>query len=102
MSMCFLPLIAIPAPTIQALMVSLRSRSSVVLSSPNVSDDHLSNLYRQHGYGSTVDALHGEADDLCGSPQSKTHQEQCILKSSLTSGSNLSVALNGQTHGTSS
>src|ERR1039457_4147192 len=38
----------------------------------------------------------------CASPQSKTHQEQCILKSSLTSGSNFSVALNGQTRGTSS
>src|SRR5664279_6168084 len=33
---------------------------------------------------------------LCASPQSKTHQEQCILRSSLTSGSNFSVALNGQ------
>jgi hypothetical protein len=39
---------------------------------------------------------------ICASPQPKTHQEQCILKSSLTSGSNLSVALNGQTRGTSS
>ena len=38
----------------------------------------------------------------CGSPQSKTHQEQCILKSSLISGPNFSVALNGQTRGTSS
>jgi hypothetical protein len=37
----------------------------------------------------------------CASPQSKTHQEQCILKSFLTSGS-ISVVLNGQTHGTSS
>jgi hypothetical protein len=36
------------------------------------------------------------------SPQSKTHQEQCILKSSLTSGSNFSVASNGQTRGTPS
>ena len=26
----------------------------VVLPSPNLSDDHLSNLYRQHGYGSRV------------------------------------------------
>ena len=40
--------------------------------------------------------------DACASSQSKTHQEQCILKSSLTSGSNLSVALNGQTRGTPS
>jgi hypothetical protein len=39
---------------------------------------------------------------ICASPQSETHQEQCILKSSLTSGSNFSVALNGQTGGTSS
>src|SRR5664279_883304 len=39
---------------------------------------------------------------VCASPQSKTHQEQCILKSSLTSGSNFSVALNGQTRGTPS
>ncbi len=31
-------------------------------------------------------------DDNCASPQSKTHQEQCILKSSLASGPNLSVA----------
>jgi hypothetical protein len=31
----------------------------------------------------------------CASPQSKTHQEQCILKSSLISGPNFSVALNG-------
>jgi hypothetical protein len=38
----------------------------------------------------------------CASPQSKTHQEQCILKRSLTSGSNFSVALNGQAGGTSS
>ena len=38
----------------------------------------------------------------CASPQSKTHQEQCILRSSLTSGSNFSVALNGQMRGTSS
>jgi hypothetical protein len=29
----------------------------------------------------------------CASPHSKTHQEQCILKSSLTSGSNFSVGL---------
>ena len=29
---------------------------------------------------------------VCASPQSKTHQEQCILKSSLASGPNLSVA----------
>src|ERR1035437_8755600 len=36
------------------------------------------------------------------SSQSKTHQWQCILKSSLTAGSNFSVALNGQTGGTSS
>src|SRR5664279_5944275 len=40
-------------------------------------------------------------DPDCASPQSKTHQEQCMLKSSLTSGS-ISVALNGQTRGTSS
>jgi hypothetical protein len=40
--------------------------------------------------------------DQCASSQSKTHQEQCILKSSLTSGSNFSVALNGQTRRTSS
>ena len=38
----------------------------------------------------------------CASPQSKTHQEQCILKSSLISGPNFSVALNGHTRGTSS
>jgi uncharacterized repeat protein (TIGR03803 family) len=38
----------------------------------------------------------------CASPQSKTHQEQCILESSLTSGSNFSVALHGQPCGTSS
>src|ERR1022692_1391512 len=38
----------------------------------------------------------------CASSQSKTHQEQCILKSSLISGSNFSVALNGQTRGTPS
>jgi|SRR5664280_1704026 len=41
-------------------------------------------------------------DEYCASPQSKTHQEQCILKSFLTSGPNFSVALNGQTRGTSS
>jgi hypothetical protein len=33
------------------------------------------------------------------SSQSKTHQEQCILKSSLISGPNLCVALNGPTRG---
>jgi len=49
-------------------------------------------------------SLHGEGDGarICASSQSKTHQEQCILKSSLISGPNLSVALNGQTRGTSS
>jgi hypothetical protein len=31
--------------------------------------------------------------------QSKTHQEQCMLKSSLASGPNLCVALNGPTRG---
>ena len=36
---------------------------------------------------------------LCASPQSKTHQEQCVLKSSLTSGSNFSVALNARPAG---
>jgi len=45
-------------------------------------------------------------DLLCfgatASSQSKTHQEQCILKSSLISGPNFSVALNGQARGTSS
>jgi hypothetical protein len=39
---------------------------------------------------------------ICASPQYKTHQEQCILRSSLTSGPNFSVALNGQMRGTSS
>jgi hypothetical protein len=41
----------------------------VVLPSPNVSDDHLSNLYRQHGYGSTIDSFNGEADDLTFLPR---------------------------------
>jgi 4,5-DOPA dioxygenase extradiol len=49
------------------------------------------------GSGNLVHNLHA----YCASPQSKTHQEQCILKSFLTSGS-ISVVLNGQTHGTSS
>jgi uncharacterized BrkB/YihY/UPF0761 family membrane protein len=40
--------------------------------------------------------------EICASPQSKTHQEQCILKSSLISGPNFSVALNGQARGTPS
>jgi hypothetical protein len=40
--------------------------------------------------------------EICASSQSKTHQEQCILKSSLISGPNFSVALNGQTRGTPS
>jgi hypothetical protein len=38
----------------------------------------------------------------CASPQSKTHQEQCIRKISLTSGSNFSVGLNNQSRATSS
>ena len=46
--------------------------------------------------------LQAGALGACASPQSKTHQEQCILKSSLTSGPNFSVALNGPTRGTSS
>jgi hypothetical protein len=49
------------------------------------------------GWGTVADLFRS-----CASPQSKTHQEQCILKSSLTSGPNFSVALNGQTRGTSS
>src|ERR1017187_3418686 len=52
-----------------------------------LSDQTVGNILRRHD---------------CASPQSKTHQEQCILKSSLTSGSNFSVALNGQMRGTSS
>src|ERR1035441_8395625 len=36
---------------------------------------------------------------VCASPQSKTHQEQCILKSSLISGPNFSVALNARPAG---
>src|ERR1017187_524580 len=53
-------------------------------------------------HGSGRSSFSSAAQELCGSPQSKTHQEQCILKSSLTSGSNFSVALNGQTRGTPS
>jgi hypothetical protein len=45
---------------------------------------------------------HIPRDNHCASPQYKTHQEQCILKSSLISGPNFSVALNGQMRGTSS
>src|ERR1035437_4393486 len=37
------------------------------------------------------EASRGPGSVPCASPQSKTHQEQCILKSSLTSGPNLSV-----------
>jgi hypothetical protein len=48
-----------------------------------------------HRYGDWTRAI----DDYCASPQSKTDQEQCILKSSLTAGSNFSVALNGPTRG---
>jgi hypothetical protein len=40
---------------------------------------------------SNVGGWHSKRDLHCASPQSKTHQEQCILKSSLTSGPNLSV-----------
>ena len=49
-----------------------------------------------------IDRIVFRAARHCASPQSKTHQEQCILKSSLTSGPNLCVALSGQTRRTSS
>src|ERR1022692_712056 len=79
-------------PASRRLLVQPQVRSVVVIVGNVLGDESLQMALIQCDY--VVEQVAAAASDPtlgdCASPQSKTHQGQCILKSSLTSGSGLS------------